>query len=501
MTVKSDTTTAQHVVDALAADELSTLLAHVADPEQRLALYQEYHPKTVNLATAENVLLYDSLKEKVFKQLGVLPENGIRYTRAYGTDQLRQETARMLSRAFHVDVDWRDVFGTAGVSGALECLAFALKEGGALKSGDGVLLPAPFWQGFKWCFQQRPGLVCVPAPVSPEGDPPFTLTLKNLQDAYAAQPVPPKLLVLTNPHNPLGVNYDKALLESIYSWALERDPQMHIISDEMYAHSQIAGATPSFTSALALDAYKKPGNSDRIHVVWGFAKDFGLSGFRAGVVISRSPVVHEAMGGTSSRETLSWFSPFDSLKHFVIGKLLESRGHDSEPYTATLMKEYGKTLTANFAGVRAALQEAGLPYVYREKANPAQFFLLDLRNYLPYFNQPPVDLLDCLRERFPEPRRFHDCLPESERRRLPIVFRDIPPAEELLRWYIAERTGVQLLPGTTLSCPEPGYFRLCFTAYARETVTKAVKLIGEALGQLLSHAPKIGWQPTADATV
>jgi aspartate/methionine/tyrosine aminotransferase len=69
------------------------------------------------------------------------------------------------------------------------------------------------------------------------------------------------------------------------------------------------------------------------------------------------------------------------------------------------------------------------------------------------------------------------------------------------RWYIAERTGVQLLPGQTLSCPEPGYFRLCFTAYDRDTITTAVRLIGEALGQLVSHAPQIGWQPTADATV
>ncbi|MGW1200810.1 aminotransferase class I/II-fold pyridoxal phosphate-dependent enzyme [Streptomyces sp. NPDC002536] len=476
---------AAHAKDLPTPAELTAVLAGIADPERRLAAVAAFFPDALNLATAENVLLYPSLKENVFDHLGVLGEKDVRYPGAtYGTPQLRSAVTEMLRPVFSRDLEPDDVFGTSGVSAALECLAFALEEGGILRRGDRVLLPAPFWQGFKWCFEQRPGLVCAPVHLRERGLENFELTLEDLKRAYRTQPEPPRLLVLTNPHNPLGVNYDKDLLEAVYTWALT-ETGMHIISDEMYAHSQIEGADLPFVSALDLDAYQDIEDArERVHVVWGFAKDFGLSGFKAGVVISRSPVVHAAMKGTASTETYAWFSPFDSLKHFVVGRLLTTPA-PGKSYALALMDEYKKLLTGAFRQVRGALDEAGIPYVFREGQNPAQFFWLDLRDHLPV---SPVLLRPETGPHFPAdgqiPAQFTGEARKPGGVALPVVFTDINTAEEWLRWYIATEANVLLLPGQTLSCAEPGYFRLCYTAFETPAVVAAVQRIGVALAPL-----------------
>ncbi|WP_051854478.1 aminotransferase class I/II-fold pyridoxal phosphate-dependent enzyme [Streptomyces sp. NRRL B-1347] len=479
------TTTPQQGSEGRSPEEITALLAGAADPEQRLAVHQELYPDVVNLATAENVLVYPSLRDNVFDGLGVLEQKDVKYTPSYGSPEIRHNIAELLRPMLSPDLRSEDVFGTSGTSAALECLAFALRDGGILRSGDRVLLPAPYWQGFNWCFEQRPELVTVPVHLQERGEENFELTLADLQRAYRTQPEPPKLLVLTNPNNPLGDNYSKDLLESIYRWALT-ETGMHIISDEIYAHSQLAGVEPAFVSALALDTYRNdPQARNRVHVVWGFAKDFGLSGFKAGVVISKSPVVHRTMQGVKDKQTsLSWFSPFDSLKHFVIGTMLETTS-DGKSYPLELMKQYRSWLTTAFQETRRALDDGGIPYRYREGQNAAQFLWLDLRAYLPPAGTviPPE-----IGPHFPQldrvPQPFAEKSAEAEKTgtvALPILFPNISSEEEWLRWYVATYAQVQLLPGQLLSCAEPGYFRLCYTAVDTAEVIASVGRIADLL--------------------
>lgn len=227
-----------------------------------------------------------------------------------------------------------------------------------------------------------------PGEPADRGEERYRLTLALLKKAYKDRKAAghtPRLLVLTNPHNPLGVNYSRALQDEIYGWALN-DTDMHIISDEIYCHSQLEGGTTKFTSALALDAYQK--HADRIHVVWGFAKDFGLSGFRTGFVVSRNLAVRDTMLGNNDpaepTHPLPWFSPFDSLKTYVMQELLSAPadGPCSELYTTYAMREYRTLLKTSFDKVKAALDAAKIDYVHRPGDNAAQFFWLDLTKYL-----------------------------------------------------------------------------------------------------------------------
>jgi aspartate/methionine/tyrosine aminotransferase len=465
----------RHFGAGMSSTELEATLGATSDFEHRMYLYERRlrHDgnKVVNLSVAENVLLYELLDRHVFPRLRHVERKDVKYVDAHGTQELRERMAGLFREWFDADVQADHISATAGVSSALECVATALSEAGVVRPGDPVLIPAPFWQGFRWAFEQRPQLVCVPvhAEESREGEEhTFQLTLEDVKREYrSGKHRLPKLLVLTNPHNPLGYNYDKEVLEQIYEWVLA-ETDMHIISDEIYRHSQIDGAEPGFVSALALDAHqggdlspsKQRERRDRVHVVWGFAKDFGLSGFRTGFLISTSPFVTRVMRSTSDIDrqwhSLSWFSPFDSLKHRAVLSLLEAEVEE-QPFTTVALKQYQSSLTSSFTRVTEALHDSGIPFVRHGNANTAQFFWLDLRKHLPKHDGRP----------FGGGSPFHEG--------------ELDPAEHRLWNHIKDAAGVLLLPGGTLSCPWPGYFRLCYTADTCDNVVAAVTTVGEAL--------------------
>jgi aspartate/methionine/tyrosine aminotransferase len=399
-------------------------LRQIASPEERISLLHSNQPEKTNLAVAENVLIFDRIQSVIGRD--PLEEKDTKYVTSYGTVEFREKIAKLLGETFRVEIAPDSVSCVAGVSAALECLAFILSPPGAT-----AILPTPCWQGFDWSFTQRPGWRIKPINLSINQRYQFTLD----QVKEACKGVDRGALVLTNPQNPLGLNYNAALLESIYSYVLRETP-LHIISDEIYCHSQVPGRWDEFTSAFALKAYEIA--PDRVHVVWGFAKDFGLSGFKAGVILSSSPVVRDALRDQKNRKTMAWFSPFDALKHKMLGKVMEAdpRG---------LMETYRQRLAEVFGAVKLSLDRPPA-IAYVQLGNPAQFFWLDLRRCL---DLVPRDLSDHL-------------------------FEDIDPREEALRSYIADRAGVLLLPGQTMHSIEPGFFRVCYTAVPTAQVIGAV---------------------------
>lgn len=439
-------------------------LARIPDEEQRSVVYRELVEDSGcvppwDFSVAENSLVYSTLAkyptpaESVLSPPHPLPWRYTRYLSPYGSDSLRRLMAERLSKSFNAPVCPEDLFGTAGVSSALELIALGLQ----LPLGDGkeapvpigstVLVPAPFWQGFVWSLEQVPRLTCIPVDVI-KPDRTFELTVDDLDKAYnevirKREPAP-RLLVLTNPHNPLGVNYDPDLLKQIYDWALAKRPEMHIISDEMYCHSQLEGATPGFKSALQLTEGRNSSECERVHVVWGFAKDFGLSGFRAGFLISKSPYVKNAMLGSSDpferRHPLPWFSAFDSLKHFYIERLLNK----GAKFWDDTMNGYKQDLTRYFNTFTGVLNDCKykIPFVHLEGSNSAQFIWLDLH-----------DWLDC-----------SSTYDEGESNLLFTGPYDYD-AEQKLAANLLDHTNVKLLTGGTMYCARPGFFRLCFTVY------------------------------------
>ncbi|MCG8637918.1 MAG: aminotransferase class I/II-fold pyridoxal phosphate-dependent enzyme, partial [Desulfobacterales bacterium] len=381
----------------------------------------------------------------------------------YGSDAFRESIALLLGESWGINnLDKDDVFTVSGVSAALECLAFAL-----FRKGDGAILPAPLWYGFPWSLVDRPGMNFYPFSIEKQGaETAFELTLEDIRRAYNDTTPSPRVLILTNPGNPLGTNYPEKLLDEIFHWVLNCT-DMHIISDEIYGFSQVDTGKEKvpFKSAFSLDAYTKatPDQQERVHLVWGLAKDFGLSGFKTGFVISKSSRVKQAMRGTNTRRTMSWFSPFNSLNQYMLSPLfLDKEGKANPTLAIKAMDEYrgdrpGGSLLANQYGkAREHLKKGGIKYTPRPDA--AIFFWLDLREYL---------------ERVPETK-------DDGKASHP----NIAPVERRLSTAIRENAKLYLIPGMECYNTTPGFFRLCYTAAAPEQVTRGIDNLAEYLKTL-----------------
>lgn len=433
-----------------------------ASPEERARLHAVEHPEVTNLATAENVLIFDHLKAQL-RDASDLAVDHTRYnTTAWGSERLRGHIAAFLSESYGLatPLGADDVIGLAGVSAALEALAFTetIFPDMGLGHGHGkVLLPTPCWQGFEWAFHYRAGHQILKVPVAPDR---FELSLAELQDAYERAPEPkPRLLALTHPHNPLGINYSQGFLESLFTWVLDRT-EMHIVSDEIYAHSQIQPVqTHPFVSALKLDVYQHhQAAKKRIHAVWGFAKDFGLSGFKAGFLITQNPAVRTEI--TARR--MAWMSPIDSLKEFMLEKLAAPPG-----LLLQLIDTYRGQLAVAHRQVRSSLDDYRIPYFTGIEAG--QCFWLDLRKYMGL-----EIILD------PSQRPAHRASRPSSRHLAEGPNASLYPEldsddEKRLDGYFKDHAQVLLLPGQILSNPVPGFFRLCFTAEPADRVIAAIR--------------------------
>uniref|UniRef100_A0A8C2TAU9 Aminotransferase class I/classII large domain-containing protein n=1 Tax=Coturnix japonica TaxID=93934 RepID=A0A8C2TAU9_COTJA len=97
-----------------------------------------------------------------------------------------------------------------------------------------------------------------------------------------------RVLVLINPNNPLGDIYPAQLLKECLEFAHRHE--LHVIMDEIYMLSVYDDIT--FTSVLSLDSLPDP---ERTHFMWGFSKDFGMSGIRVGVLYTRNHAVQKAV--------------------------------------------------------------------------------------------------------------------------------------------------------------------------------------------------------------
>jgi histidinol-phosphate/aromatic aminotransferase/cobyric acid decarboxylase-like protein len=118
----------------------------------------------------------------------------------------------------------------AGASAILNNLFFVLGD-----VGDACLIPAPYYAA----FENDMNLVSHIVPFAiHQANPMQGPTESELSLAYLqckSTGLNPRFLLLTNPHNPLGIIYRPAILQRSVTWARKR--KMHTIVDEIYALS------------------------------------------------------------------------------------------------------------------------------------------------------------------------------------------------------------------------------------------------------------------------
>lgn len=314
----------------------------------------------INMGTAENGLLYDLLKMK-FEQSSTIPEKLTHYTNMQGSDELRKAFAEFYSTGLQHKADAANVVFSTGSSAILDQLAHLLFE-----PGDGILIPAPYYAGFDHDFRARAGVIPVPAYLSAADG--YRLSIEILEENHsraAEDGIHIRGILITNPNNPLGDVYPPELVRDIIEFARARN--LTVIWDEIYRHS-VFGDTP-FTPVLDLaDGYE-----EHVHVVYGFAKDFGLSGFKAGALITRNEDVLKAI------PQLTYFACLSTATQHLLLEMLTDRG-----WLNNLQLENRRRIAEANQTFTGALDRLGIPY---HPASAGFFLWIDLRPWLDTANR------------------------------------------------------------------------------------------------------------------
>ncbi len=197
------------------------------------------------------------------------------YTDNLGLIRLRQEISSYVEDFFGVRYEPQDqVLVTVGVSEALDLALRAL-----INPGDKVMYHQPCYVSY------NPSIKLVHATaigVAAKSENAFSLDIEDIKDAWEPGV---KVFILNFPTNPTGGTADKALLQEIAEFAIEKD--MLIISDEIYSELTFEG---EHTSIATL-----PGMAERTILLHGFSKAFAMTGFRIGYACGPVPLIDAMM--------------------------------------------------------------------------------------------------------------------------------------------------------------------------------------------------------------
>jgi 1-aminocyclopropane-1-carboxylate synthase len=170
----------------------------------------------------------------------------------------------------------------------------------ACNPGEGCLIPAPYFPAFDNDMAIRNEVI--PIPVQPGNTQTYIPTAAEMEDAVveaAKQGINARMLLITNPGNPLGTLYPEATLKELLLWAVNRG--LHVLSDEIYANSKFGVSVDEFVSLekVASNAVKENLLSaelvaELVHTAYGMSKDFGMNGFRVGCLHTKSKDLLEA---------------------------------------------------------------------------------------------------------------------------------------------------------------------------------------------------------------
>ena len=369
----------------------------------------------VNVGTAENLLVWDLLAPWLRVARAVTAADA-RYAPLHGTAALRGRIALFLS-GHGAAVDPENLIIVSGATAALDVIATALCD-----HGEAIAVPVPYYGALDTDLAGRSGAALLSVPPLAGGPAlPDAAALTEAVERARAAGSTVRALVLTSPHNPLGRVYRAAELRAYASACAELD--LDLIADEVYARCAFAG--PPFVSVreVASDVLD-PG---RLHVVWGFAKDFGLPGLKVGVLHTEDPEVRGA-----ARE-LAYFAPVSTDTQWLLADLLADQDR-----VAALLSVSRERLASSYERTAGLLAAAGVPF---RPAEAGFSIWIDLRGWL-----------------------------EA----------GTPAAEHALWRRLFTEGRVNLLPGAVFHHPEPGWFRLCHTtdpAVVAEAVSRLRRVL------------------------
>jgi aminotransferase len=197
------------------------------------------------------------------------------YTDNLGLIRLRREISTYVENNFGISYHPEtDVLVAVGVSEALDIALRAV-----LNPGDKVLYHEPCYVSYS------PSIVLAhaqPIAVATSAEDQFAIDPAKVEAAWEPGC---KVLMLNFPTNPTGGVTERAKLERLAKFAIEKD--LLVISDEIYSELTFEGEHTSIASL--------PGMQERTIFLHGFSKAFAMTGFRIGYACGPKALIEAMM--------------------------------------------------------------------------------------------------------------------------------------------------------------------------------------------------------------
>nr|QBQ01526.1 1-aminocyclopropane-1-carboxylate synthase/ACC synthase [Lonicera macranthoides] len=380
----------------------------------------------IQMGLAENQLSFDLIQQWVVNhpRASICTAEGSKdfkeiaiFQDYHGLPEFRNAIAKFMEkvRGDRVTFDPDRIVMAGGATGAHEMLAFCLAD-----PGEAFLVPTPYYPGFDRDLRWRTGVELVPVICDSSNN--FKITQRALEAAYdkaKESNIKVKGLLITNPSNPLGTILDRETLTNLVTFTDEKN--IHLVCDEIYAATVFN--KPSFVS-IAEIIKQTNCNRDLIHIVYSLSKDMGFPGFRVGIVYSYNDAV------VNCARKMSSFGLVSTQTQLLIASMLSD-----ESFLEKFIAESGERLATRHNTFTRGLEQVGIGSL---KSNAGLFFWMDLRRLL---NEPTVE------------------------------------AEMKLWRIIINEVKLNVSPGSSFHCSEPGWFRVCFANMDDETMMVALRRI------------------------
>ncbi|KAH7665005.1 1-aminocyclopropane-1-carboxylate synthase protein [Dioscorea alata] len=271
-----------------------------------------------------------------------------------------------------------------------------------------------FDRDLKW----RTGAEIVPIHCSSANG--FKITKPALEEAYqraAKRKLRVKGVLITNPSNPLGTTMTRDELDILINFIASQN--IHLISDEIYS-----GTVFDFPGFISVKEVIKGRDdvSDKVHIVCSLSKDLGLPGFRVGAIYSNNN------GVIAAATKMSSFGLISSQTQYLLSVMLSDK-----EFTSKYIAENKRRLAKRQQMLINGLEDAGIGCL---NSNAGLFCWVDMRHLL-------------------KSKTFEG---------------------EMELWKkILYEVGLNISPGASCHCQEPGWFRVCFSNMSEDTLNLAMQ--------------------------
>lgn len=193
-----------------------------------------------------------------------MDEGYTKYTPVAGYLELRQAISAKFKRDNNLDYSPEQIVVSTGAKHAIINVVLSL-----VNPGDDVIIPTPYWVSYSEMVRLAQGnVIFVPSSIDTD----FKITASQLEASITPNT---KLLMFSSPCNPTGSFYTKEELKA-FADVLEKFPQVHIISDEIYEHINFSGKHESIAQFESI--------KNRVITVNGVSKGFSMTGWRIGYI-------------------------------------------------------------------------------------------------------------------------------------------------------------------------------------------------------------------------